>query len=129
MSEEFTPKQLLAPVVKAIDTKHGKDIEVLDIHDISTLGDYFVIATGSSPAQIKAMSDELENVLTKLGIEPKKIYGKDTCQWVLLDYTDIIIHLFSGEGRAFYELDKLWGDAPRLSVDEILSSVVESADK
>ena len=72
MSEEFTPQQLLAPVVKAIDTKHGKDIEVLDIHDISTLGDYFVIATGSSPAQIKAMSDELENVLTKLGIEPKK---------------------------------------------------------
>lgn len=112
--------KLLSPIVTAIDSKHGKEIEVLDIGGISTLGDYFVIATGSSPAQIKAMTDEIENSLTKLGVEPKKVYGKETCQWVLLDYTDVVVHLFSVDGREFYGLDKLWRDAPRVPLEGLL---------
>ncbi len=114
----MTSKETLKHILKAIDLKHGKDIEVLDINGISPLGDYFVIATGSSPAQIKAMSDEIEDIMTQNGIEPKKVDGKETCLWVLMDYRDIIIHLFNKESRDFYSLDKVWQDAPRLDLSE-----------
>ena len=114
----MTSKETLKYILKAIDSKHGKEIEVLDINGISPLGDYFVIATGGSSSQVKAMSDEIEDIMTKNGLEPKKIEGKETCQWVLMDYRDIIIHLFSKESREFYSLDKVWQDAPRLELSE-----------
>ena len=101
----------------ALDEKKGVDIVLLDVHQLLVITDVFVIASGTNPRQVKALVDEVEGRLRILGRNPLRREGVEHAQWVLLDYGDIVIHVFNPAPRAFYDLERLWGDAPRLEVD------------
>jgi len=103
-------------------SKQAVDITAMKISDLTTMGDYFVVASGNSNAQVKALAEEVENQLSRLGIEPKKVEGGQSALWILMDYYDVIVHIFYKETREFYSIERLWADAPRVDIDEILKS-------
>ena len=106
-----TPKELALLAAKALSDKKGKEIRVLEITELTTLADYFVLATGSSNTQINALVDNVEKVLTEeAGEEPLHREGYRGGTWVLLDYGCIAIHVFNQEAREFYGLERLWQD-------------------
>jgi ribosome-associated protein len=109
----FTEAEMtaLTIAVEALDDKFGNDITVLDIHHISTVADCFIIAGGSNPNQIKAMADEVELRLERAGLRLHHAEGRQTMQWVLLDFGNLIVHIFDKENRSFYNLERVWGDA------------------
>ena len=114
-----TVESILAKIYDAIDDKIGQDIVILNIGKVSSLCDYFVIATGSSSRQLKAIADSVEDEMTKIDIEPRGKEGITSQSWVLLDYGDIMVHIFDEENRGFYNLEKLWKDAPYVERDEL----------
>ena len=106
--------------VKALDAKFGRDIQVLDLRGLTTLTDYFVIATGGSALNIQAMSDHVEQEMAKAGAKRLTKEGYDTANWVLLSYEDVIIHIFRDETREFYKLEHIWKDAPEVDISGLL---------
>ncbi len=114
-----TVESILAKIYDAIVDKIGQDIVILNIGKVSSLCDYFVIATGSSSRQVKAIADSVEDEMTKIDIEPRGKEGITSQSWVLLDYGDIMVHIFDEENRGFYNLEKLWKDAPYVERDEL----------
>lgn len=104
--------------VKAADSKHAEDILALDVREISLLADYFVICSANSERQINAIIDEVLEQEEKSGVEVKRIEGKDGAAWVLIDLGDVIVHVFSNSERAFYNLEKLWADAPLVDISQ-----------
>ena len=90
--------------------KKAEDIKILDIHKISVLGDYFVIASGNNVNQLQAMEDAVDEVMYKNGYHQKQVEGTRQSSWILLDYGNIVVHLFSKEDREFYDLDRIWKD-------------------
>lgn len=104
---------------KGLDDKMARDIKVLDISEISPIADYFLIASGGNPNQIKAMADAVEENLYKAGFRLNHSEGMQTGSWILLDFGDIIVHLFNEEDREFYSLERIWGDAKEVSSDEL----------
>lgn len=114
-----TVESILAKIYDAIDDKIGQDIVILNIGKVSSLCDYFVIATGSSSRQVKAIADSVEDEMTKIDIEPRGKEGITSQSWVLLDYGDIMVHIFDEENRGFYNLEKLWKDEPYVERDEL----------
>lgn len=120
-----TPKELALMAAKALSDKKGKEIQVLEISDLTTLADYFVICTGSSNTQINALVDSVEKALTEqAGEEPLHREGYRGGTWVLLDYGCIAVHVFNGEARSFYDLERLWRDGKNVD----LSGVIDEAD-
>jgi len=105
----------------ALDEKLAIDINVLDISEISIIADYFIIASGSNPNQMKAMADAVEEALYKAGFKLSHSEGFQTKTWILLDFGDIVIHLFNKEERDFYNIERIWGDARFLSREELES--------
>jgi ribosome-associated protein len=97
--------------VKAADAKQAKEIRVLDLRDISSFADFFVICSGSNSRQIQAIADEIQMRLKKLGEHANSIEGYPNAEWVLMDYGDYLIHVFSEKARAYYDLERLWRDA------------------
>lgn len=95
----------------AADNKKAKDIKVLDIKNISPIADYFIICSGNSSIQIKSIADEIEEKLIESGFSISHKEGYDTARWILLDFGDIIIHVFHSEDREFYDIERLWADA------------------
>ncbi len=117
----MTSLELTKTIVKILDAKKAQDIEAIGIKDLSIIADYFVIASGSSSTQVKALADEVEYKLkTDYGIEPQRVEGYRSSTWVLVDYGNVIVHVFYGETREFYSLERLWTDGERLSLDELL---------
>ena len=106
--------------VKALDAKIADDISVLKIEEISTLAEYFIICTGNSSTHVRTLCDAVEQKFDEVGIPPHHIEGHGGT-WVLIDYGSIIIHIFTDEGRRFYQLDKVWADATPVPVDDMLS--------
>ena len=112
----MTSKELADKIVEALDSKKGVDIEVIDVMDKTTLADYFVIASGNSTTQIKALTDEVEFQLKKGSPKDSpKLYsynslieGRSGDRWMLMDYKDVVVHVFHPEERANYNLEKLW---------------------
>ena len=105
----MTSKEMTDKIVKILDSKKGIDIEVIDVAEKTTLADYFVIVSGNSTTQIKALADEVEFVLkNEDGIYPDHIEGRSGDRWVLIDYKDVVVHVFHPEERANYNLEKLW---------------------
>lgn len=94
----------------ALSEKKGEDIRVIEIGDISIIADYFIIANGTNASQVSALVDSVQNELTKNGYEPKRIEGIHNSSWVLMDYGDVIIHVFSKDDRLFYDLERVWRD-------------------
>ena len=102
-------KELATKVAEILDSKKGIDIETIDVSEKTTLADYFIIASGNSTTQIKALTDEVEYVLkNEYGIFPDHIEGRSGDRWMLLDYKDVVIHIFHPEERANYNLEMLW---------------------
>ena len=110
----MTPKERAVQIAKILDEKKALDIKVLHIGDLTSIGDYFVVATGMSTTQVKALSDEVDRVLSGEGLEPKRIEGFQGANWILMDYYDVIVHIFQKETREFYQLERLWADAPEI---------------
>lgn len=111
------PLELATLAAKAIDSKKGRDIKVLKVEDLTVLTDYFVIATGGSTTQVRALADEVEFQLSQQGIEPNHIEGASTRNWILLDYGSVVVHVFQPDARDFYALDKMWADASPVAVE------------
>lgn len=107
---------LLQVAYKAIDDKRGEDIVVLNMQGISLLADYFIIAEGSSERQAQAIARELKEKAEEAGFDVRKIEGFDSGRWILVDMGDVVAHVFHKDERGYYNLERLWGDAPQLDV-------------
>ena len=105
--------------VAALEDKKAEDIQILDISKISTIADYFIIASGSNRIQVQAMSDNVEEKLGRAGYEPKSIEGFQSADWVLMDYIDVIVHVFSRESRDFYDLERIWRDGKVVKLEDL----------
>ncbi len=112
---------LVKLIAKTLDSKKGEDIAAIKISDLTTLGDYFVMASGGSSTQVKALAEEVEDVLARQGIEPRRVEGTPSALWILLDYQDVIVHVFYKETREFYGIERLWSDAPRMDLSDVLT--------
>lgn len=102
---------------KALDSKKGLDIKIIKIRDISSIADYFVIATGTSNTHVKALADETEFKLDEAGISVSSVEGQRNDTWILLDYIDVIVHVFSEEAREYYNLERLWEDGEIIEIE------------
>ncbi len=99
-------------------TKKGYDIKILDLKNISSVADYFLICSAGSDIQVKAIADEVDKVLRKNGIKCMMKEGYDSLNWVLMDYFDVVVHIFKEDARSFYNLEKLWADAPSITIED-----------
>lgn len=104
---------------KALDDKLAEDVKVIDIRGISVVADYFIIADGTNKNQVQAMVDNVQEELFKAGYEMKQMEGYRQGNWVLLDFSDIIIHIFDKENRLFYDLERIWRDGKEISLEEL----------
>ena len=104
---------------EALADKKAQDIKIINIEGVSVLADYFLIASGTNRNQVQAMADNVEEVLYKAGFPVKQTEGYNTANWVLMDYGDIIVHVFDSENRLFYDLERIWRDGKDVSIDEL----------
>lgn len=114
------PKELAEFIVKTLYSKKAHSIKLLYVSDKTVITDYFVICTGNSNTQIKALADELDFKTTESGLPPKSIEGFREANWIVLDYSSVIVHIFSRDTREFYNLEKVWGDAEEIDITEFL---------
>ena len=101
---------------EAADSKQAKDIKVLDLREITSFADFFVVASGANARQIQAIADEIEIQLRQLGEYPNSVEGYQNAEWVLLDYGDYLIHIFTEKARQYYDLERLWRDAKSVAL-------------
>lgn len=104
--------------IQAIEDKKGEDIRVIDIRQVSVLADYFIIASGSNTNQVQAMTDNVTETLGKAGYECRQVEGYQSANWILMDYGDVIVHLFCREDRLFYDLERIWRDGKIMDAKE-----------
>lgn len=109
------PQEILENAVKILDGKKGMDIKALHITELTTVADYFVLVTGTSTTHLRALAEELEDALSSLGVQPGHIEGRTT-GWILLDYTSVVVHIFTKADRELFNLEKLWGDAQEVDI-------------
>ena len=112
-------KEMVKIAVKALEDKKAEDVKIIDIGGVSTIADYFIIANGNNQNQLQAMRDAVEENLYKAGYPVKQVEGNSNSSWILMDYTDIIVHVFSKEDRLFYDLERIWKDGKEISIDEL----------
>jgi len=114
----ITSEKMVELAVKAADSKRAEDILVLDVKEVSLLADYFMICSGTNERQIQAIADTIIDKESEAQVQIKQLEGKDSAKWVLIDLGDVIVHVFSHSERTFYNLEKLWSDAPLVNVSE-----------
>lgn len=114
-------KEMAKLACKALDDKKGQDIKVIDIHEVSVIADYFIIASGTNANQVQAMVDNVEEELGRAGFDAKQIEGSKNSNWILMDYGDLIVHVFDEENRLFYDLERIWRDGKIVDMDEFLA--------
>ena len=113
-------KDMVKVVYAALEEKQGKDISIMDIGGVSVIADYFVIATADNIRQVDALCDEVEDKMAQHGYELRRREGVTNSCWILLDYNDIIVHIFDKEQRLFYDLERIWSDGKKIvSVEEL----------
>ncbi len=105
--------------IKALEEKKGEDIRLIDISQVSVLADYFLIAGGSNRNQIQALCDSVEEVLGRAGYPVRQIEGFDTANWVLMDFGDLIVHIFDKENRLLYDLERIWADGRQINLADL----------
>lgn len=115
----MTSKELVKIAYDALDDKKGCNINVIDISEISTIADYFVIAGGTNDNHVKALADNVQEELYKAGFNAKNIEGYDNAKWILMDFADIIVHVFNEEDRLFYDLERIWRDGKYVEVTDL----------
>jgi ribosome-associated protein len=107
---------IVKSAVAALKDKKGEEITVIDISGVSSIADYFIIANGNNQNQLTAMQDAVDEAMVKAGLHAKQIEGNQNSTWILMDYQDIIVHLFSKEDRLFYDLERIWKDGKVIEV-------------
>ena len=112
-------KDFAVLAVEALEDKKGEDISIIDISEVSVIADYFIIAGGNNKSQIQALSDAVDEKLGRAGLPLKQIEGYNNANWILLDFGDIIDHIFDKENRLFYDLERIWRDGKRIEVNEL----------
>lgn len=105
--------------IQALEDKKGEDIRVIDISQVSVLADYFIIAGGANSNQLQALSDNVEEKLARAGCPVRQIEGYDTANWILLDFGDVIVHIFDKENRLLYDLERIWRDGKQIDIKEL----------
>ena len=103
-------RELAEAIALVLDSKKGRDIKVMHVEDKTVIAEYFVVCTGNSSTQIKALAGEVEYQIDRRGLQPYGVEGRDNNTWLILDYSNVIVHIFSREAREFYNLDKLYAD-------------------
>ena len=116
---EKNSKEMVKTAVAALQDKKGEDIRVIDISGVTVIADYFIIASGSNPNQVQALVDNVEEQMYKAGYDDPRVEGYNTASWVLLDYNDVIVHVFSQDDRLFYDLERIWRDGKEIDVDSL----------
>jgi ribosome-associated protein len=119
MADIEVSKKMAQMAIEALEDRKGEDIRVIDISSISTLADYFIIATGTNINQVQAMADAVQEVLGRAGHMTKNVEGYDTGNWILLDFGDIIVHVFDSENRLFYDLERIWRDGKSIDKEQL----------
>ena len=104
-------------IAECLDNKKGRRITVIEVGELTSISDYFVIASGGSAAQVKAMADEVEEKLREAGYTPVHVEGYQVATWILLDYSDVVVHIFLEETREFYDIERLWTDAKKIELN------------
>lgn len=113
-------KELLKNIVKVLDSKKAEDINVIEIEDLTIIADYFVIATALNSTHIKALVDEVEFQIEKLGVTATKVEGDRASGWLVMDYDWIMVHVFVKDSREFYKLERLWADGKPVDISDII---------
>ena len=112
-------KSMAKQAINALEDKKAEDIHVIDISEVSVVADYFIIATGSNRSQIQAMADNVQEVLGRAGYAMRQVEGYNTANWVLMDFGDVIVHIFDKENRLFYNLERIWRDGKVIEYTEL----------
>ena len=112
-------REMAKKICDALADKKGEDIKVINISEVTVLADYFIIASGSNPNQVQALVDNVEEQMYKAGYDDPRVEGYNTASWVLLDYNDVIVHVFSQDDRLFYDLERIWRDGKEIDVDSL----------
>lgn len=111
-------KKMTQLAIKALEDKKAEDIHIIDISEVSVLADYFIIANGTNRSQIQAMTDNVEETLGRAGFSIKQVEGYDSANWVLMDFGDIIVHIFDKDNRLFYNLERIWRDGKAVEISD-----------
>lgn len=117
----LTSRELLEAAVMILDGKKAENITAINIASISSLADYFLLCSGNSITQVKSLAEELEFKLSQQGINPRRIEGAQTASWIILDYGEVVIHVFYRETRQFYNLERLWADGKTIDLSNLLT--------
>ncbi len=120
-----TSKDMVQVAFRALDEKLAADISVIDISKVSVVADYFLIAAGNSANQVQAIADNIEEKMGKAGYDLRQTEGYQTARWILMDYHDIVIHIFNQEDRRFYDLERIWRDGKFLDIEELRAETAE----
>ncbi len=112
-------KDMVKTAYEALEEKKGNDIVILDIAEISTLADYFIICDGGSESQVHALTDNVEEKMHEAGYHQERREGHRSSTWVLMDYEDVIVHIFDRENREFYNLERIWRDAKQIKIEDL----------
>ena len=118
-TSEASSRDLAVAAARAAAEKQGDRVAVLDVRNLIVITDYFVIASGGSERQVRTIVDEVEKALRELGMKPVRREGEQENRWVLLDFVDIVVHVFAPEERDYYDLERLWRDAPTLEWEDV----------
>lgn len=110
-------KKLAEKIVRILEDKKAKEIKIIDITAVSVLADYFIICTGSSSVHIRAIADELDKKLVSEGVFYYRKEGYETARWVLLDFGEVVVHVFNQQDRNFYNLERIWSDGVEARID------------
>ncbi len=116
----MTDREELEIAVKALDSKKAMKITALKVEDLTILANYFVIASASSTTQVKALADEVEFQLGEKGVKPRSVEGYQSQTWIILDYYDVMVHIFLEETRDFYQLERLWADGTPVDISHLI---------
>lgn len=114
-------RALAANIAKILDDEKGQNIKVLEISTQTVIADFFVLATGTSSVHVRALAGEVEEKLKKTGLEPTRVSGLTSKDWIIIDYDDIIVHIFNSEARDYYKLEKLWVDVNNIDVEKFIN--------
>lgn len=112
-------KELTKIIVNALEDKKAEDVKIIDITKISVIADYFILASGNNRNQVQALADNVEEFCGKAGQHVRQIEGYDSANWILMDYSDVIVHIFSKEDRLFYDLERIWRDGESIEVNQL----------
>lgn len=114
-----TSKEMAKIAYYALEEKKAVDIKIIEVGDITTIADYFIIANGTNTSQVQALVDSVDEALSKQGYEPKRVEGVRNSSWILMDYGDVIVHIFSEEDRLFYNLEKIWKNGKDITKEDL----------